>query len=397
MTTYLDVEKKLNYHKEQLLKELIKKGIYPTNSLIANRINSINKYLALFKYYEVVPGNNFDTKEYNECLKLIYEDLKILYDILYKLTVEEFHKQQNFINTYINELQSTVDMYNKRADFENNSTTFGKTLLFKNNSFTIESNNSTTIINLEDIELEEGSKIACMANINNVNEDNLIFSFVKDGGKESIDVTPYNYSNETLTVPGTKTINAFDFNISEDQKTSGPIIMNIDTEIDAKNKYTILGGKNKMFINYPDSNKYSVEDIPTSLGSFMFTERSYINFYVVGGNSVTFKFNKKPIATNFPIEEQRITNLNTIHHFFIECDNDFCFEIELDKGNLYGVNEDGIINNNKLFYTGTSLIKDFHIIEQSAGKMANYKGYLKIFNNNNDDVDIDSIIIKKMS
>ena len=57
----------------------------------------------------------------------------------------------------------------------------------------------------------------------------------------------------------------------------------------------------------------------------------------------------------------------------------------------------GIINNNKLFYTGTNLIKDFHIIEQAAGKVSNYKGCLKIFNNNNDDVDIDSIIIKKMS
>lgn len=394
MATYLDIEKKIIYHKEQILNEFVRKGIYPTNSLIQTRVNSINKYLSIFKHYNVASGSNFDTDEYNKAIELIYVDLKILYDILYELTIKEYYNLQNYISSYINELQSTVETYAARADFENNSTTFGETLLFKNNNFTIENNNSTTIVNLDDIEIEEGSSIACLANINNVNEDNLLFHFEKDG--DVIEVSPYNYSNQALVIPGTKKITNYEYQLPDNQVTKGNILMNIDSEIDIKNKYAILGGKNKIFINKPNSNNFAIEDTPTSLGAYMFTEHSYINFYVINGNSISFKFNKKPLATNFPTEEQKITNLNNIHHFFIECDADFSFEIELDKGDIYAVKEPGIINNNKLYYTGTNIINDFNIIEAAAGDKKTYKASLKIYNNNNDDLDIESIIIKKL-
>ena len=62
---YLDVEQKINYHKEQIIKEFIKKGIYPNNELIANKLNDINNYLALFKNYNIPEGTFFDTAKLN--------------------------------------------------------------------------------------------------------------------------------------------------------------------------------------------------------------------------------------------------------------------------------------------------------------------------------------------
>ena len=132
--TYLDVEKKLKYHKEKILKEFVQKGIYPDNKLINSRLQSINSHLSLFKNYNKITGEKFNANEYNESLLLIYKDLKILYDVLYELTIKEYNNQQNFINSYINELSSIVDTFEKRAQFENNSTTFGKTLLFNVNT-----------------------------------------------------------------------------------------------------------------------------------------------------------------------------------------------------------------------------------------------------------------------
>lgn len=392
---YRDVVKKFAYHKQEILKEFVQKGIYPDNALIESKLNSIDMYLSIFKQYNVIPGDKFDANEYNNTLKLVYTDLRILYDLLHELQVEEYNKQQNFINSYLNELESIVDTYKKRADFENSSTTFGKTLLFQNNNFKINNENSTTVIDLNDIFADNASIISCIANINNVDPDNLLFVFTDDKSK-TYQVSPYNYSGESLTMPGTKNTNKYNIEIAEDQKVTGPIILNTGTAVDPKNKYTILGGKNKIFINYKDNNQFEINEVPTSLGALMIYEKAYVNFYVIGGNSISFKFNKKPMASNFQMDEQRINNLKPIHHFFIECDKDFSFEVELDKGDIYAVKEEGILNNNKLYYTGTNLIRDFQVIEESVGDAHKYKAQLKIFNNNEDTFDIESIVIKQM-
>lgn len=394
---YRDVLKKFNYHKEKILKEFVQKGIYPDNNLIESKLNSIDMHLSLFKQYNVVPGDKFDANEYNNTIKLIHNDICILYELLYEMQIEEYYKQQQFINSYINELHSIVDTYKKRAEFENSSTTFGKTLLFQNNEFKINNLNSTTVIELNEITADNASVISCLANINNVDQDSLLFVFTDNETNKTYQVSPYNYSGETLTMPGTKTVNEYNIEIPEDQKITGPIILSTGAAIEPKNKYTILGGKNKIFVNHKDKNMFDIKDVPTSIGSLMFDEKTYINFYVVNGSSITFKFNKKPLATNFQVEEQRVSNLDPIHHFFIECDKEFSFEVELDKGDIYAVKEDGVLNNNKLYYTGTNLIRDFNVIEESVGIPKKYKSELKIFNNNEDNFEIDSIVIKQMS
>lgn len=392
---YRDVVKKFAYHKQEILKDFVQRGIYPDNALIESKLNSIDMHLSIFKQYNVIPGERFDANEYNNTLKLIYIDLKILYELLHELQVEEYNKQQSFINSYLNELQSIVDTYKKRAEFENSSTTFGKTLLFQNNNFKINNENSTTVIDLNDIFADNASIISCIANINNVDPDNLLFVFT-DKDNKTHQVSPYNYSGESLIMPGKKNISKYNIEIAEDQKVTGPIILNTGNIINPKNKYTILGGKNKIFINYKESNQFEVNEVPTSLGALMIDKKAYINFYVIGGNSISFKFNKKPLASNFQMEEQRISNLKAIHHFFIECDKNFSFEVELDKGDIYSVKEDGVLNNDKLYYTGTNLIRDFQVIEESTGDPNKYKAQLKIFNNNEDIFDIENIVVKQM-
>lgn len=395
-TQYMDVTKKFNHYKESILKEFVQSGIYPDNALIKSRLENIDMNLSLFKHHKIMPGDRFNTAEYNECIKLIYADIKIMFELLYELQIKEYHKQQNFITSYINELYSVVDTYKKRADYENSSTTFGKTLLFQNNSFKISSDNSTTLIDLEDVNIADTSTISCIANVNNINPDNLIFVFTDTVDKKQYMITPYNYSGETLTLPGTKETTNTIIEMSKDQKITGPVVLDINSEINIKYKYTVLGGKNQIFINYKDENRYDVENVPTSLGALTFNDNTYINFYVVGGNSISFKFNKKPLATNFPTDEQIINNLDPMHHFFIECGKDFSFEVELNKGDIYAVKEDAIVNNNKLYYTGTNLIRDFNIVEEKTGELKTYNAQLKLYNDNDESFDIESIVIKQM-
>lgn len=395
MSEYLDVIQKLQYQKEKILKQFVQKGIYPDNALIANSLADIDLKLSLFKNYNRTAGEKFDTIEYNECLKLIYKDITILYNVLEELAIKEYNEIQNYINSYISELNSVVETYESRAAYENNSTALGETLLFKNNNFTVANDNSTTIIDLDTVEFSSASEIACIANINNVDESNVVFSFTN--GDEELTIVPYNISNSILTIPGTKKTTSYDYALSNNQTTSGSILININTTISSKNKYVILGGKDKMFINKVEDNSFELQNVPSSSGTVLFADPCHINFYVVGGNSISFKFNKKPIATNFPIDESTITNLNHVHHFYLECDEDFCFEVELDAGNIYAVKEEGIINNNKLYYTGVNIVNDFHIIEEAPGASVTYNAKLNIYNDNNNNAEIENIIIKKLS
>lgn len=395
MSNYKDVEKKLEYYKQQILQELVKKGIYPDNELIESRLNSYDTHLAIFKNYNAVTGNLFNANEYNERLKLIYTDLNFLYELLYEITVIEYNKLQNFINSHLAELNSIVKTYNKRAEYENSTTSLGKTLLFQNNSFSIESKDSVTLLRLDNLEISNAAVLACIANINNVKAEDVIFKFKQVGTEQWIHASPYNYNNEVVVMPGERKKSIYEYNLQEGQVITGPLLLDIDSEINIKNDYTIMGGKNKIFVNYKNDDGFIVEDKPLTVDSLVFNQKAYINFYIVDGNSISFRFNKKPLATNFPVDTQRVEDLNYIHHFFIECDEDFSFQFEIDKGQVYAIKETGVISDNKLYYTGSEKINDFKIIESSAGELNDYEVIVEA-HNSNEAIDIDSIIIKQV-
>jgi hypothetical protein len=395
LSNYKDVSKKLEYYKKQILKEFVSKGIYPDNSLIEARLKNIDAYLALFQNYNVITGNLFNANEYNERLKLIYQDLSFLYELLYELTVQDYNKLQNFINSHLSELNSIVETYNKRAEYENSTTTLGKTLLFKNNSFSIENKDSVTIINLGEIEVPNGSSVACIANINNVQPENVVFKLQEKGKDNWITTSSYNYNNDLLMMPGELKKTIYEYKLQDNQKIKGPLLLDVVTNVNMRNKYHILGGENKIFVNYKDNDGFIVEEKPLTADSLAFDKKAYINFYVVDGNSISFRFNKKPVATNFPIDTQRIDNLNYIHHFFIECGEDFSFEFELDKGKVFAIKESGVISADKLYYTGSEQVNDFLIIETATGDKKTYSVVMEA-HNSNEDMDIDSIIIKQL-
>lgn len=395
MSNYKDVEKKLQYYKQQVLQELVKKGVYPDDELIESKLKSFNAHMAIFKNYNAVTGKLFNANEYNERLKLIYTDLKILYELLYEITILEYNKLQNFVNSHLAELNSIVKTYNKRAEYENSTTSLGKTLLFQNNSFSIESKDSTTILNLDNLDIPNAAVLACIANINNVKAEDVIFKFKKVGTEQWISASPYNYNNDIVIMPGERRRSMYEYNLQESQVINGPLLMDIDANINIKNDYIILGGKNSIFVNYKDENGFIVEEKPLTLDSLVIKQKAYINFYVVDGSSISFRFNKKPIATNFPIDVQRIEDLDYIHHFFIECDENFSFQFDIDKGQVYAIKEIGLISNNSLYYTGSEKVKDFKVIESAVGDVNSYEVKVEAYNNN-EAIDIDSIIIKQV-
>ena len=87
-----------------------------------------------------------------------------------------------------------------------------------------------------------------------------------------------------------------------------------------------LGAKDKILYKKANENGEIIEEKPIAINALNFSGHCYIDFYTLNCTGITFRFNKKPIAANFNIDESKITDLDYIHHFFIECDDNFTFD-----------------------------------------------------------------------
>lgn len=392
---YQDIELKVNYYREKIIQSFIKKGIYPDNRIIQARLNSIETRTSIFSSPNIKEGSNFDVTEMNNCIKNIYEDLKILYTLLYNITVLEYKKLSNYINSHLKELNDTATMYLKRAELESYTTAIGESVYFKEKEFDLDISETSTIINLGEIDIEEASKLACIANINNVDHSNIVFKFNNINETDVLLCNSYSYNHDTLSLPGEQKIKTYNYEIQDSQKINGLLELNISPESTDGSFYT-LAGKGKILYKQADEDGEIIEETPVAINALSFSGHSYIDFFVVGGSSISFRFNQKPISTNFNYSENTIENLDYVHHFFIECDDNFSFEFELDKGDVYAYKENMIISQNTFYYSGQIELNDFLVLQYLPGETQTYNTWIELYNTSLSEDDIDSLMIKKI-
>lgn len=390
---FKDIEYKLNYHKENITKSFIKRGIFPDNRLIQSQLNSIELRLSIFKNPKIKEGSTFNTDEMNYAIKCIYDDLSILYKLLEEITVKEYNKLSYYIDSHLRELDEVSRMYLKRAELESYSTALGKSLFFKHNTFDLEKKDNFTVINLGPIEIEDASKVACISNINNVEASNIVFRF--KNGEDIISCNAYNYNHDSVIFPGEKKKNEYMTKVSDSQKINGRLELPIVVS-DTNGSFVTLAGKDKILYKKADESGEIIEEKPVAINALSFKNHSYIDFYVVGGTSIAFRFNKKPLATNFNMNANRIENLNYIHHFFIECDDNFSFDFELEKGSVYAIKENTLVEQDSLYYSGQVDVKDFLVIHTLPGDKKTYDTTVEVHNTAISEDDIESIMIKKI-
>lgn len=392
---FTDIEMKLNYHKEKIINGFIRRGIFPDNKLIQSQLNDIDLRTSIFKSSEIKAGSKFNTAEFNNAIKAIYDDLVILYKLLYEVTVSEFNKLDYYIDSHLRELEGTANMYLKRAELESYSTALGQSILFKHKDFEIDKNNSNTIINLGKVNISNATKIACIANINNVDPANVVFKF-RDNSEEpkTISCNSYLYNHDFVVFPGKLDKKEYEITINAMQKINSSLELPVSAANPNSGKFVTLAGKDKILYKQANENGEIIEEKPITINALSFKSHSYIDFYVVGGSSITFRFNKKPIATNFNTNANRIENLDYIHHFFIECDEDFSFDFELEKGSVYATKENTIINQDNFYYSGQVDVKEFLLIHFLASEPVEYNATIELTNASVSEDDIESIMIK---
>lgn len=395
MQMYKDMILKLQYHKEQIIKEFLKKGIYPSNSLIAQELSNIDYRLALFKSYKYIPGEKLNVKELNKDLEMIYKDLEVLYQLLEDLYTNEYTKLLDYIESHIDELESTVNKYVKRAEEETNSTTLGNTVYFESNSFNISHDDNKLLIDLGTVSLFKGSKIACFANVNNLESPDVKFEFSNVDTQYDFKCLAYNQNSDAAIVPGNLPLKIHNIPMNDEFKLTGDIKIPLE-HLEHKNNYTIMSGKGLILVKSLVTGKEFLANFPTEKSPIRVLEPSHISFYITDGDKFEYNFNMKPNSTNFTMLDSEVTIDNDIKKVFISAQSDFTFYFKLNKGEAYAFKENGVIKDNALFYYGVKSTTDMQIREYIRTSPLNYNAKVTIQSDHIADADIDCIYIKEL-
>lgn len=391
---FKDIEEKIKFHKERVIKSFISMGIYPNDDLVKAMLENIDSKAAFLKVTRVKPGDTFDSETFNGMLQSIQRDLILLYELLFQTAIKNYVELQAYADTHLYELKKRVQFYKERSEQEANTTTLGKTILFKNGDFNMRTVNNVTVVDLGVVKLHKASKIACIANANEIEGNKLIFNL--SNGTTSQNLAPYNYNQDVFVVPGEVERKEYTYEIDEDQKINGYLKME-NVEVNRNNQYVILGGRDKVCVKQlGETIRTEVKNKPTNFNELGFKEKSYIDFYTVGAKSITFTFNKKPLSTNFPLDNYKIDNLDYIHHFFIECEPGFSFSFMQEEGEVYATKSNGVITDNALVYTCAVNVSTFKIVEYIDDNTDSYQLTLEVINDDKYQIDLKQVIVKEL-
>lgn len=391
---YKDIIYKLDYHKKHIIDSFIKKGYFPTSEEISNKLEQVDTRLALFKKYNFSPGENFNTKEINYMIEMLYKDIVFLYNILEDIQINEYNKLLLNIEAHLSNLESLAVHFKKRANEEINGTSLGKTLLFKTDGFNINVNDDNVEVEVGELELTQGSEISCFANINNTDKRNIFFKFEASDSDYNFTALPYNYNNDTYIVPGEITTKDTEITLNDNFNINSEIKIPFPTNI--KNNYKILGGKEKMIVTDKTTNAIKVMDIPTYEKPFVATSNCFISFYVEGKGTIEYNFNKKPLHSNFSIQNGNINIENDIQKIFLDVEEGFICYFEFNNDcTAWSTMVNALVYEKYLVYNGILLVRDFKIKEYVRDKSTKYNIKVIINEADNDEV-IDCIYVKEV-
>lgn len=242
MNQYTDEIEKINYYKQRIIKNLSQNGIFPDNLIVEERLKDIDTALAILQYIPYSESEMFDTDKFNEDFQRIYDDLLILYKLAYQICIKDFEQVKTYAETHLLQLEDLARKYEYKTKFEIDSTYLGNTIFFQANGFDIRQENGIAVIELGKIEVNNASKLACMFQANNIEDNQVVFSF--DGNNCS----PYSYNKDFFTVNGDIKMQSYSYNLPDDLVNNTEFEMAIDNFIpNANNRYVIYGGNNMIY------------------------------------------------------------------------------------------------------------------------------------------------------
>ena len=386
-TYYRDEIEKIIYLRKRIANVLATSGIYPDRAAVDDRLFSIDFKLSLFRYEEIKESSKFDVKKMNEHFMSIYQDLLILYKLVFEFSIDKLEKTRAFVETHLSELETLAEICQKKNDLETNNASIGKTLFFQGSGFDQYTDNYMTTLNLGSIRVSPGSKVSCFISGRYFKTENVLFKL------GSFSCPPFDLNHDYIKIPGEPKYNSYRYELPKDLKKNNITELRPEkTKINANNGYIIFGGKDNILVSSHGINKTIIkkQDEAISLND----EIGKISFYVIGGTYINFEFSKAPLSQNF--SGYSIQNMQSHKKIVMEYSGQFSFNFNTN-GTVYAVKKRGITKSDRLFYPGSEDIRDFLIEEYAQNDYKTYNLSAIIQQSNEYTPLINMVAVKELS
>lgn len=368
---YIDQKKKIEYYRKLIMDTIAKTGSYPAPSLVQDRLNDIDASLSIYRMNYKSSGDTFDTDEYNNSLNNIYQDLLILYQSVYELSVKDYNELKTEIDRELQDLETMAQKCYRRSELETTNT-FGKTLFFQASGFKQEYESGIITIPIDTITTHEQATLACIVDgADTLPYDSMYFE-INDKR-----VKPYNYNSDTYKVPGNDNVNTYAYTITDEKKSSTfPFTIDKFTPTE-KATYKILSGKNSVV--FYDTQKYNSTSLTKESNmSLRIAKNGIVTFYVYNAKNISFEFNKEPASKNF--KENTITTPDMIQKIRLVVETGTVFNVITD-GTIYAYYDAGFISDNILYGYRHDTILDYLLIETKESDTVTISGINLVIEN----------------
>jgi hypothetical protein len=382
---YLDQIKKIEVYKKRIVDQYLQEGRIIDKLQLQKKIDEIDTKVAVFKQGFIENGETLDLEKFNEQKQDIYEDLKILYKIIFELGQNKLSKVEARIKSELNELTFLANKYKYKNALETMSI-YGNTIFYQSSGFDQSYINGQVEINLGEIAIPSGSYVTCLLNSEEVDPKNVYFDF---NGQR---ISDYMFNKNHLRIPGNYSLESYDFKVEEANSTVFPInVENI--QLNKKNQYNLFAGENLLRIDYPNIGGYEyVEKNPNQ--PFVADQDCVISFFVYGSSQISITTNSKYEYKNY--DESIIDTPKYRQKILIKARVGFTFDMITD-GRVFSSMSACEISEDNLYSTKQyNNISDFMLEEIKYGedvRIPNIKVIIK--NAQSEFFDINYIAIKQ--
>ena len=366
---YLDMVEKATYYKERIMKSFLQKGMFPNKMTVQKKLDDLNMRLAIYRHKAAASGENFNADDFNAGMEAILQDLRILYTVALKLSIDEYNNLQSYLDSHLTELETFARHCERKAKFEIGSSYLGETVFIQTYGFNISRENSTATIDLGEIVAPMGGKIACLFDGRDISPDNVLFKF----GNQYC--SSYALNSDFITVPGTAEVKQYDYETSKDIIVNDAQILKPEGLV-AKDEsdYIIYAGKDEVMFT-PASSPSSTpihHFYEKKLGqNLTFDEGGRLEFRITNGSYIHFDYSVAPTTQNFSGSAFDTID-KTDQKIILEFDKPFTIGFDTN-GQIYAVKRRGTTEKGTLIYPYFDELHTFHIVEYNRGDMFHYK------------------------
>lgn len=348
---YLDEIEKIKYYKQRIAAGCIEQGIVASKEKIQAALDTIDTKLAILQQQYIASGSQMDPAVFNQQKQDIYQDLSILYRVLYILTNERVEKAQNRMRLALDDLRLKAKEFQFLTDSQAIAI-YGNVIFNQANNFEQEYDNGQVLVKLGQVAIPSGSYIAPLFSCDDIDPEDVVFKFSDD-----LEVPAYNANRQYVEIQGEYKLDTEYHSNSEKSFGSGTIAM--DDEVSNINQYNIFLNKNKILVRdlYTGGQEYVAKE---SERYYTATELTEVSFYIYGATNIHFDIMGNLEYTNFsgneissPAMRQKIVLRGTR----------FSFDVKTD-GILFAEKESAIINNGNLMLHRTYEDIDDYMIEK---------------------------------